>query len=141
MQKAAAQKKLSQKEIPAVIPTPPYSTLKENDVPPTKNIGETPAPEDGTRGTHGEEGVAKRKEVPESEQARAAKKPRVKMAARKRTGESEISRVELHGAGEPKILTLYAGENVILPATEKTVEEIQEEVRDFIPQVCVQIPC
>lgn len=141
MQKAAAEKRLSKKENPVNTSTTGHATLGENDLPTTKVVAETHLAEGTTQAANNEENTSKRKEVPNLDKDKIIKRPRIKMAAKKKSGESEISRIELHGAGEPDVLTLYAGETVVPPSTERAVEEIQEEVREFIPQVSTKITC
>lgn len=59
-------------------------------------------------------------------------------AVKKKTlGPNSITRVELYGAEEPGVLTLHTGTSVVLLETEKSVKEMEAEVKEFIPQVCI----
>lgn len=139
LQKAAAEKKLSKKENPVSAPPAEHAAPSGNDLPTTIVVEETSPAAGANQTAHEGRDVFKRKEVPNPDNDKAVKKPRIKMAARKKSGGAEISRVELHGAGEPNVLTLYAGETIVPSPTEKAVEEIKEEVREFIPQVHINL--
>lgn len=141
MQKAAAEKRLSKKENPVNPSNTGHATLGENDLPTTKVVGEMPPTEGIAQVVNNEENACKRKEVSNPSKEKATKRPRIIMpASKKKSVENEIFGIELHEAVEPGILNLYAGATIVAP-NEKDVEEVQEEVKEFISQVSTKINC
>lgn len=139
LQKAAAEKKLQKKENSANAPPPDFGAPKRNEPPATIIVEDTSPATDADHTVGAERGAPKRKETADPGNSKATKRPRIKMVAKKKSGGADISRVELHGPEEPSLLTLYAGETRIPSSPEKAVEEMKEEIKEFVPQVFISL--